>query len=136
MMADFFPLLRQQGLVLPPDLVLIFKAMVTMDGVLTGIAPDFDLSEALERMRGKLVASRLQRLAAPDRLETALLELTRLADEAPRFLRAASARLEASPPPARDARDEGTARAVRLAGWLIGGAVVLHAAADLLIHWT
>ncbi|QDK31954.1 ABC1 kinase family protein [Sphingomonas sp. IC081] len=133
MVADFFPLLRQQGLVLPPDLVLIFKAMVTMDGVLSGIAPDFDLSEALERMRGKLVASRLQRLAAPDRLEAALLELSRVAEEVPRFLRAASARLEASPQPARD---EGTAGAVKLAGWLVGGAVVLHAAADLLIHWT
>ncbi|WP_334182502.1 ABC1 kinase family protein [Novosphingobium sp.] len=132
MVADFFPLLRQEGLVLPPDLVLIFKAMVTMDGVLSGIAPDFDLSEALGRMRGKLVASRLQRLAAPDKLETALLELSRVAEEAPRFLRAASARMEApSPPP----RDDATARAVRWAGWLIGGAVVLHAAAELLIHW-
>jgi ubiquinone biosynthesis protein len=55
-----------------------------------------------------------------------------VAEEAPRFLRAASARMEApSPPP----RDDGTARAVRLAAWLIGGAVVLHAAAELLIHW-
>lgn len=133
MVADFFPLLRQEGLVLPPDLVLIFKAMVTMDGVLSGIAPDFDLSEALGRMRGKLVASRLQRLAAPDKLETALLELSRAAEEAPRFLRAASARMEAPPPPARD---ESTAKAVTLAGWLVGGAVVLHAAAQLLVHWT
>jgi ubiquinone biosynthesis protein len=132
MVADFFPLLRQEGLVLPPDLVLIFKAMVTMDGVLSGIAPDFDLSEALGRMRGKLVASRLQRLAAPDKLETALLELSRVAEEAPRFLRAASARMEA---PSPTARDDGAARAVRLAGWLVGGAVVIHAAAQLLVHW-
>ena len=133
MVADFFPLLRQEGLVLPPDLVLIFKAMVTMDGVLAGIAPDFDLSEALGRMRGKLVASRISRLAAPDKLETALLELSRVAEEAPRFLRAASARMEAPVPPPRD---DSTACAVKWAGWLIGGAVVLHAAADLLIHWT
>ncbi|WP_313437975.1 AarF/UbiB family protein [Novosphingobium sp.] len=132
MVADFFPLLRQEGLVLPPDLVLIFKAMVTMDGVLSGIAPDFDLSEALGRMRGKLVASRLQRLAAPDKLETALLELSRVVEEAPRFLRAASARMEA---PSPTARDDGTARAVRLAGWLVGGAVVIHAAVQLLVHW-
>ncbi|GFE73692.1 AarF/ABC1/UbiB kinase family protein [Novosphingobium sp. TCA1] len=132
MVADFFPLLRQEGLVLPPDLVLIFKAMVTMDGVLAGIAPDFDLSEALGRMRGRLVASRLQRLAAPDKLETALLELSRVAEEAPRFLRAAAVRMEAPLPPARD---EGTARAVRLAGWLVGGAVVIHAAAGLIVHW-
>ncbi|TDW63265.1 ubiquinone biosynthesis protein [Novosphingobium sp. PhB55] len=141
MVADFFPLLRQEGLVLPPDLVLIFKAMVTMDGVLSGIAPDFDLSEALGRMRGRLVASRLSRLAAPDKLETALLELSRVAEEAPRFLRAATVRMEASSPPARESgrdsgREGGTARAVSRAGWLIGGAVVIHAAADLLVHWT
>ncbi|WP_395395082.1 AarF/UbiB family protein [Novosphingobium sp. BL-8A] len=133
MVADFFPLLRQEGLVLPPDLVLIFKAMVTMDGVLAGIAPDFDLSDALGRMRGKLVASRLSRLAAPDKLETALLELSRVAEEAPRFLRAASTRMEATTPAARD---DSTARAVKMAGWLVGGAVVFHAFADLLIHWT
>lgn len=133
MVADFFPLLRQEGLVLPPDLVLIFKAMVTMDGVLAGIAPGFDLSEALEGMRGRLVASRISGLAAPDKVEAALLELSRIAGEAPRFLRAASARMEAPSPPAPD---NGTARAVKLAGWLIGGAVVFHALADLLVHWT
>ncbi|WP_369818228.1 AarF/UbiB family protein [Novosphingobium sp. ST904] len=99
MVADFFPLLRQEGLVLPPDLVLIFKAMVTMDGVLAGIAPGFDLSEALEGMRGRLVASRISGLAAPDKVEAALLELSRIAGEAPRFLRAASARMEAPSPP-------------------------------------
>ncbi|TCM22254.1 ubiquinone biosynthesis protein [Novosphingobium sp. PhB165] len=133
MVADFFPLLRQEGLVLPPDLVLIFKAMVTMDGVLAGIAPDFDLSDALGRMRGKLVASRLSRLTEPDKLEAALLEFSRVAEEAPRFLRAAAARMEA---PVSQARDESAARAIKLAGWLVGGAVVFHALAALLIHWT
>ncbi|WP_429277471.1 ABC1 kinase family protein [Novosphingobium gossypii] len=128
MVADFFPLLRGEGLVLPPDLVLIFKAMVTMDGVLAGIAPDFDLSEALGELRGRLVASRLTRLAAPDRMEAVLLELSRLSADAPRLMRAASARLE---------RSEGREPAAPLApvlhraALLVAGAIALHAAAML-----
>lgn len=124
MVADFFPLLRKEGLVLPPDLVLIFKAMVTMDGVLSGIAPDFDLSQALTALRGRLVASRLTRLASPDRLEAVLLELSRLSADAPRLMRAATARLEK----AEEAKPEtGQGQAIRYAGALVAGAVVVHA---------
>jgi len=126
MVADFFPLLRKEGLVLPPDLVLIFKAMVTMDGVLAGIAPDFDLSEALTALRGRLVASRLTRLAGPDRLEALLLEASRLSADAPRLMRAATARLEQREAPAKD---DGTARAISRAGVIVGGAIALHALA-------
>lgn len=129
MVADFFPLLRSEGLVLPPDLVLIFKAMVTMDGVLSAIAPDFDLSEALGELRGRLLASRLTRLAAPDRMEALLLEVSRLSADAPRLMRAASARLERSDdhePPAP------LAPAIQRAGWLIAAAIVVHAAAILI----
>jgi ubiquinone biosynthesis protein len=126
MVADFFPLLRQEGLVLPPDLVLIFKAMVTMDGVLSGIAPGFDLSEALNSLRGRLVASRLTRLAAPGQMEAVLLELSRLSADAPRLIRAATARLEQVDTP-RAAPDP--SRAIRHAGTLVAGAIVLHALA-------
>lgn len=128
MVADFFPLLRREGLVLPPDLVLIFKAMVTMDGVLSGIAPDFDLSEALTALRGRLVASRFTRLAAPDRMEAVLLELSSLSEDAPRLIRAATTRLE-QPESARATPD--TSRAIRYAGTLLAGAIVLQAVATL-----
>ncbi|HUD28550.1 MAG TPA: AarF/UbiB family protein [Novosphingobium sp.] len=128
MVADFFPLLRKEGLVLPPDLVLIFKAMVTMDGVLSGIAPDFDLSEALTALRGRLVASRLTRLAAPDRLEALVLELSRLSADAPRLIRAATARLEQADTPRAD---PGPGPAIRHAGTLVAAAIVLHAVAGL-----
>lgn len=130
MVADFFPLLRGEGLVLPPDLVLIFKAMVTMDGVLAGIAPDFDLSEALGELRGRLVASRLTRLAAPDRMEALVLELSRLSADAPRLMRAASARLER-----RDDREPAApiGPVIHRAALLVAGAIALHAAAMLVI---
>ncbi|MEC3909206.1 AarF/UbiB family protein [Sphingobium sp. CR2-8] len=129
MVADFFPLLRSEGMVLPPDLVLIFKAMVTMDGVLAGIAPDFDLAEALGEMRGRLIASRLASLAASDRIEPLLLELSRLSANAPALIRAATARLEQS-----GARQEDTQlpSAIRHSGWLVAGAIMLHAVALLI----
>ncbi|WP_404482231.1 ABC1 kinase family protein [Novosphingobium sp. BL-52-GroH] len=128
MVADFFPLLRREGLVLPPDLVLIFKAMVTMDGVLSGIAPGFDLSQALTALRGRLVASRLTRLAAPDRLEAVLLELSRLSADAPRLMRAATARLEKPVEPRPEAAP---GPAIRQAGLLVAAAIVLHALAGV-----
>jgi ubiquinone biosynthesis protein len=130
MVADFFPLLRQEGLVLPPDLVLIFKAMVTMDGVLSGIVPDFDLSQALTALRGRLVTQHLTRLAAPDRLEAVLLELSRLSADAPRLIRAATARLERA-----DAvrAEPGPGAAIRYAGALVAGAIVLHALAGVVM---
>jgi len=34
---------------MPPDLLLIFKALITIDGVLSSIQPGFDLSEAMSR---------------------------------------------------------------------------------------
>lgn len=130
MVADFFPLLRKVGLVLPPDLVLIFKAMVTMDGVLSSIAPDFDLSEALARLRGQLLTSRLTRLGARDRMEALLLEVSRVSADAPRLMRAATARLER---PDRAAADPGPSQAIRYAGSLIAAAIVIHALAGLVI---
>src|SRR3546814_10093780 len=47
LIADFLPILRNERLVLPPDLLLIFRALLTIDGVLIGIQPAFDLSGAM-----------------------------------------------------------------------------------------
>ncbi|WP_260927217.1 hypothetical protein [Novosphingobium sp. 9] len=132
MMADFFPLLREEGLVLPPDLVLIFKAMVTMDGVLARIEPGFDLSQALADMRGKLLASRITRLGEPGRTEAVLLELARSAEDLPALLRAARTRLEADA--GNEARGGGTteiAGALRFAGVAISAGLVLLAVVQL-----
>lgn len=93
LVADLFPLLREERLVLPPDLLLIFKALITIDGVLNAVAPGFDLSEPVRRARGRILLSRL----APDRaanVGTLLLELDRIAEDSPRLIRALTRRLE------------------------------------------
>ncbi|WP_333574279.1 ABC1 kinase family protein [Sphingomonas sp.] len=127
MMPDFLRLLREEGLVLPPDLLLVFKAMVTMDGVLDRIAPGFDLSGAIGRAQVALFVNRFgpARIAAGS---VALgLALAELGDDAPRLLRAAAARLEAP------AADSGLAQAIiRAGGWiatsLLAGTALIAAA--------
>ncbi|MCI4589301.1 AarF/UbiB family protein [Sphingobium sp. BYY-5] len=128
MVADFFPLLRKEGLVLPPDLALIFKALITMDGVLSAIQPGFDLSDALQKARGRLVMNRVTAAHAPDKAVALLLELSRIADDAPRLLRALTRKLEENPPSQSHANTNGArwiAAAILLAGALIAGALVL-----------
>ncbi|OSZ69433.1 ubiquinone biosynthesis protein [Sphingomonas sp. IBVSS2] len=128
MVPDFLRLLREEGLVMPPDLLLVFKAFVTMDGVLARIAPGFDLSGAIRRAAARLVAARF----APGRLAASggmlAWTLAGLGDDAPRLLRAAIRRIEAEPP-----NDAATAAAIRRgAGWiaaaLLGGAAILAVA--------
>jgi len=132
MVPDFLRLLGEEGLVMPPDLLLVFKAFVTMDGLLSRIAPGFDLSGAIGRAQARLVADRF----APGRLAASggalAWALAGLGDDAPRLIRAAIRRIEAEP-----AGDAATAAAIRAgAGWIagavLGGAVILAAAALLL----
>lgn len=123
--ADFFPMLRQEGLVLPPDLLLVFKALVTLDGVLSRIAPDFDLSAALQDMRRPLFAARFATMASSDRAQALLLEVMRLGDDAPHLLRRLSNWLDHQPahPPTLP-----THRTIMRAAAMISAAILLHAA--------
>ena len=127
LIADFFPLLRSEGMVLPPDLLLIFKAMVTMDGVLAQISPGFDLSQALDAAQAKIAGARLSALLKPERAEALLLELSRIVADAPHLIRSASAwidRQPAEPPPP-------LAPAIMRAGWLIAAALLVLALSQI-----
>lgn len=121
MMPDFLRLLREDGLVLPPDLLLVFKAMVTMDGVLDRIAPGFDLSRAIQRAQVTLIASRFGPPRMAGTAAALALAFAELGEDAPRLLRAAAAKLEA---PAADA---GVAPAIARAGQWVAAAMVLGA---------
>lgn len=128
MIPDFMRLLREEGLVMPPDLLLIFKAMVTIDGVLNRIAPGFDLSPAIERAKLRIIAARLspERLAATS--GAIVRELARLGDDAPRLIAALRRRIEADPVPVAPAPADGAkwiAAAIVAAGALIALAIGL-----------
>ena len=128
LMADFMPLLRERGLIMPPDLILIFKALVTMDGVLTRIEPDFDLSAAIQRSTVRLATARL----GPDHWQPILRalawELAKIGDGAPQLVRAAVKRLSDAPPSdptALRAQSQASASLVRA---LWGGSCLVAAA--------
>ncbi len=118
MVADFLAMMREERMTMPPDLLLAFKTLITLDGVLAGIEPDFDLSAALKRSSVRIAAARL----SPDHwapiLQGLAWELSRAGDDAPRLLRAAIRRLE-TPDQARTGPDPSAA--IRAgAGWIAG----------------
>lgn len=134
MVADFLPLLRETGIVMPSDLLLIFKALVTIDGVLSRIEPGFDLAAALRRSTLRLVAARL----APDHWQPIVqalgLELAHLGNDAPRLLRAAVQRLTEPPAPVAPAPQwAALVRPVTQAIWGAGVLVALSVIAARLI---
>lgn len=130
LVGDMLRTMREQRLVLPPDLLIVFKALMTLDGVLNRIAPDIDLSQAMARATLRVTLDR----ASPTQLSAQLVpiawELSRLGDDAPALIRAAVARLEA--PPAADPGAAMVAQALRWLGIAIFGGAALVSAAVLL----
>jgi ubiquinone biosynthesis protein len=128
MVADFFPLLRDEELTMPPDLLLIFKALVTIDGVLTGIEPNFDLAGAMRRAGPRLIRARL----SPDNwspvVQSLLIEVSRIGDDAPRLLRALIRRMEDAPVPSHH-DEKAIAASIRSAGQWIAASILASALA-------
>lgn len=127
MVTDFLALMREERMTMPPDLLLIFKALITLDGVLTGIQPDFDLSNAMRRASVRIVRARLSPERWTPTMQALLWELAKIGDDAPRLLRAAVRRLEGAPEDGRS--DVGIAAAGRwIAGAIMFGALLIAAA--------
>jgi len=126
LVGDFMAVMRDEGLVMPPDLLLIFKALVTVDGVLSSIVPDFNLSGAMQRSTLRIASSRLSIEHWGPIVQGVAWELSKFGDDMPRLLRAAMRRLEADPatlPPSRD-----HSAAIASAGRWIAGAIVASGA--------
>lgn len=90
---DFVTLTRQHGLALPPDLALLFKALITADGVMRGLDPAFDAIA----VAGPIVRGELERRFGPAELagrgKRLALELAEIAGGLPGLLRLLSLRL-------------------------------------------
>lgn len=129
--ADMMALMRRERVAAPPDLVLILKALVTIEGVLSRVDPDFDLVSAMSGAWKSALLAGHSPEAVRDRLIGLLLDLSAVSEDLPRLVRAASKRLtspEADPP-----RDLATAAAIRSAGgWIalaiLGGGALVAAA--------
>ncbi|MGE4323537.1 MAG: ABC1 kinase family protein [Sphingobium sp.] len=124
MIADFLPLMRDEGMTMPPDLLLIFKALVTIDGVLSRIEPGFDLSAAMQRSAVRIARARLSPEHWAPVLQALAWELGKAGDDAPRLLRAAIRRLEADPASSASGREHAAA-IVSAARWISVAIMVL-----------
>jgi ubiquinone biosynthesis protein len=121
---DIMTLLRRHALAMPADLVLTFKALITLDGVLGRIDPDFDLTAAARRAWLTAMRARLSPGAVRERMSSLLLELATIEDNLPRLIRAATTRLtEPAPPPPR--QDRILPLAVLIGAAMIAGAILL-----------
>ncbi|MCK9550774.1 AarF/UbiB family protein [Aquamicrobium sp.] len=91
--TDFMALAREHDLALPADLALLFKALITADGVMRGLDPDFD---ALA-VAGPIVQEEMIRRYRPGALmgkgKSLALDFAGLAAEAPSLLRLLALRL-------------------------------------------
>jgi ubiquinone biosynthesis protein len=125
--SDLLLLMREEGLTMPSDLLLIFKALMTIDGVLSAIEPGFDLSAAMRQASLRIATARF----SPDHwapiLQAFGWELMKIGDDAPRLVRAALRRLEAEPTPT-DAAGDPIAGARWIAAAIVIGAAMISAA--------
>lgn len=132
MVEDMMTLIRDLQGALPADLILIFKALVTIDGVLGRIAPGFDLNAAAARVGGRVLTARLRPDAVQARLAALLAEAAvSSSDQLPQLNCAARQRLIAPPTPPTPVIDLTTAaRPIALA--LLAGLLAIAAA----VVWT
>ena len=128
MVADFFALMREERMTMPPDLLLIFKALVTMDGVLSSVQPDFNLTDAIRRSPFRVFQDRLSPGHWSPIAQAVAWELIKIGDDAPRLIRAAVRRLEADSPVAGSSAPSLREEMRLIAGSLFAGCALLAGA--------
>ena len=75
MFTDLFRIVADHGLAVPPEIAAVFRALATMEGTLTQLAPGFDIVTEARRFAAEQLAGQL----SPDTLrQTALDELASL----------------------------------------------------------
>jgi ubiquinone biosynthesis protein len=75
MFTDLFRIVADHGLAVPPEIAAVFRALATMEGTLTQLAPGFDIVTEARRFAAEQLAGQL----SPDMLrQTALDELASL----------------------------------------------------------
>ncbi len=126
--ADLMAMMRRERVAAPPDLVLILKALVTIEGVLSRVDPNFDLVKAMNGAWTRALFSKRDTEALKNWAIGTLLDLSAVGDDLPRMIRAASRRLtEDRPEPKPDPAAKALAKAVKGAGRLVALSVLAGA---------
>ena len=66
MFTDLFRIVSDHGLAVPPEIAAVFRALATMEGTLTQLAPGFDIVAEARRFAGQQFAGQFR----PDTLRT------------------------------------------------------------------
>jgi ubiquinone biosynthesis protein len=93
LLSEVAAIMREQHLVLPADLALLFKALITLEGLGTRLVPRFHLIDHVAPRVRKLLAERWGPKRATLRLAGAAREAGRALRAAPRLIEALSRRL-------------------------------------------
>ncbi|HUL96722.1 MAG TPA: AarF/UbiB family protein [Usitatibacter sp.] len=90
LISEVSAIVREQGLMLPADLALLFKALITLEGLGTRLVPRFRLIEHVTPFVRRLMAERWGPKRARARLKATRAELGRALRAAPRLIEALS----------------------------------------------
>ncbi|KHN50677.1 ABC1 kinase family protein [Pectobacterium fontis] len=93
-LTDIFTTAREFQLTLPPDLVLLFKALITAEGVLQRLDPEFDIVKTLRPMLRKYMSNRGKAFFSQRGLSKLGYQLGHSATELPQTLRLVLKRLQ------------------------------------------
>ena len=141
MLGDVVTILREHGLALPPDLALMIKAFITLEGLGRQLDPDFDFAaEAAPFLRTVLLAHH-----APDAIARrgwrgllgAVDLLAGLPRDLGRLLRSArrgSLRVEVDVPPLKAFGDQLDRAASRLTMGIVTAALIVGSSIALTVH--
>jgi ubiquinone biosynthesis protein len=93
LLADVAGVMRENHLLLPADLALLFKALITLEGLGTRLVPHFRLIEHMTPYVGRLSAERLSPVRMLQHSSKALLRGARAMRTLPRLVEALSRRI-------------------------------------------
>ncbi|HBL7240036.1 TPA: phosphotransferase [Serratia liquefaciens] len=93
-LTDLLVMVREHQLALPPDLVLLFKALITADGVLHRLDPHFDIIATLKPMLQQVMLQRYTPEAVRRRMLVLGGEALDASEELPQTLRLLMRRLK------------------------------------------
>ncbi|MGE5098162.1 MAG: ABC1 kinase family protein [Betaproteobacteria bacterium] len=86
LLNDVAGVLREHHLLLPPDLALLFKALITLEGLGSRLVPHFRLIEHMTPYVNRLVAERMSPARVIERASGAFRESTRAMRTVPRLI--------------------------------------------------
>lgn len=125
--TDLMALMRKERVSAPPDLILILKALVTIEGVLSRVDPEFDLVATMGGAWKRALFSKRSPEAVKNWAIGTLLDLSSMGDDLPRLIRAASRKLSQETPKPDHSAQYAIAHQMRWAGRLIAAAIVAGA---------